>query len=159
MWRSTGARKGCSTYSRDMRSRLFQVFLQPREVLLHTQQVRIRAVRNRIVEEGVETIKILVDARPRVIRPEGWSSAHDIFRGFVLRETNAVFFVGAGGLCELGKQHRQFLDVIARGHLPEQIRCAERVAEQTVDLVAKRKRLDVCGDARATNHVRNGVEV
>src|SRR3954468_22565963 len=78
------------------------------EVLLDTLEVKVRAVGEGVVKEGIEFDEVVVDLWPDVVFPESRGVAHE-FLGALEDEAGGFAEVVTGGLGEYGIENGQFI--------------------------------------------------
>ena len=106
-----------------------------------------------LVQETIQSPEFVVDLGENIFGPEVRGLPHQIARAGKFRTQRHFSFVKTGRLLKFRIQNGQLLHVIVRGHLPEQIRGAEREADDFFHLALERNERQVRVHAGATNHV------
>src|SRR6266540_1677722 len=118
------------------------------QVLLHAPKVLVWAVGIWIVEEAVKPKEIAVDFGQDVFLPEERSAALQILRALKSGEARRLLAAPSRGFDELQVKDRQLVHVVARGHLPENVRGGQRETERAFQFNLERNRSQVGVDTR-----------
>ncbi|MCP5523955.1 MAG: class I SAM-dependent rRNA methyltransferase [Verrucomicrobiales bacterium] len=107
----------------------------------------------------MEPTQGVVEAGANVLGPEIGGALHEFLRALELGQGGVFTTVVPGGLRELLEENGQFVHVIRRGHLAQEIRRGQCTAQDAFPVVAERYLARFGADAGALDHVLDRLDV